>query len=122
MVKNTSTYFKAGITWSDVATGKFSARWVTDGYIYADAGPMFFSDDNSLLKLAYMNTPVFQLFGDLICQGLHYSTGQIPQIPYFEEYDEDKKASVERIAGECIGISEEEWNKYESSWEYNRHP
>lgn len=122
VVKNTSTYFKAGITWSDVATGKFSARWVTDGYIYADAGPMFFSDDNSLLKLAYMNTPVFQLFGDLICQGLHYSTGQIPQIPYFEEYDEDKKASVERIAGECIGISEEEWNKYESSWEYNRHP
>lgn len=110
------------LTWSDVATGKFSARWVTDGYIYADAGPMFFSDDNSLLKLAYMNTPVFQLFGDLICQGLHYSTGQIPQIPYFEEYDEDKKASVERIAGECIGISEEEWNKYESSWEYNRHP
>lgn len=122
VVKNTSTYFKAGITWSDVATGKFSARWVTDGYIYADAGPMFFSDDNSLLKLAYMNTPVFQLFGDLICQGLHYSTGQIPQIPYFEEYDEDKKASVERIAEECIGISEKEWNKYESSWEYNEHP
>lgn len=122
VVKNTSTYFKAGITWSDVATGKFSARWVTDGYIYADAGPMFFSDDNSLLKLAYMNTPVFQLFGDLICQGLHYSTGQIPQIPYFEEYDEEKKASVERIAGECIGISEDEWNKYELSWEYIGHP
>ncbi len=48
VVKNTSTYFKAGITWSDVATGKFSARWVPDGYIYADAGPMFFANDKSI--------------------------------------------------------------------------
>ena len=122
VVKNTSTYFKAGITWSDVATGKFSARWVTDGYIYADAGPMFFSDNNNRLKLAYMNTPVFQLFGDLICQGLHYSTGQIPQIPYFEEYDEEKKQIVEKLTNECINFSEDEWNRFEISWEYKHHP
>ncbi len=69
-----------------------------------------------------MNTPVFQLFGNLICQGLHYSTGQIPQIPYIEEYDDKKKANADSIARDCINISEEEWNKFELSWEYMGHP
>lgn len=66
VVKNTSSYFGEGITWSDVATGKFSARWVEKGYIFADAGPMLFVPHDPFLKMGYMNTPVFQTFCDLI--------------------------------------------------------
>lgn len=82
VVKNTNTYFKKGITWSDVATGDFSARYVDNGYIYADAGPMFFPNEDIFYLLAYMNSKVFQGCCNLICQGLHYSTGQIPKIPF----------------------------------------
>ncbi len=122
VVKNTSTYFRAGITWSDVATGKFSARWVEEGYIYADAGPMFFVKSDYKLKLCYMNSVVFQLFGDLICQGIHYSTGQIPQIPYQEDYDIEIKKYIENISDNSIKISELDWNMFETSWDFTRHP
>lgn len=122
VVKNTSTYFKQGITWSDVATGKFGARWVEDGYIYADAGPMFFPDDDKLAILGYMNSTVFQLFGDLICQGLHYSTGQIPQIPYIQEYDHKLKNRVSEISEQGIQISKTDWDSVETSWDFSNHP
>lgn len=122
VVKNTSTYFKAGITWSDVATGLFGGRWVDSGYIYADAGPMFFPDEEPFIKLGYMNTPVFQLFGDLICQGIHYSTGQIPTIPYINIGDTTIKEIIEECVKANIELSRQDWNSFESSWEMKKHP
>ncbi|WP_274939995.1 BREX-1 system adenine-specific DNA-methyltransferase PglX [Chordicoccus furentiruminis] len=121
VVKNTSTYFHAGITWSDVSTGLFSARWVDDGYIYADAGPMFFCTNKPELKLAYMNTPVFQLFGDIICQGIHYSTGQIPQIPYIKIEGMESERRVIKLVGECKALSMKDWDAFEGSWDYKGH-
>ena len=120
VVKNTSTYFKEGITWSDVATGKFSSRWVSNGYIYADAGPMFFADINPLFILGYTNTCVFQMFADLICQGLHYSTGQIPKIPFIN--DDSTKKSVENIVKNNICDTRLDWDSFETSWDFKIHP
>lgn len=120
VVKNTTSYFHAGITWSDVATGKFSARWVDDGYIFADAGPMLFVPTEPYVKLGYMNTPVFQMFCNLICQGLHYSTGQIPQIPYKKEVIKSDRV-IEKVE-ENIDLSREDWNSFETSWDFKRHP
>ena len=121
VVKNTSTYFHEGITWSDVSTGLFSARWVDEGYIYADAGPMFFCLNKPDLKLAYMNTSVFQLFGDIICQGIHYSTGQIPQIPYIKTEGMKSEGRILDLVGECKALSMQDWDAFESSWDYKRH-
>ena len=120
VVKNTSSYFGEGITWSDVATGKFSARWVEKGYIFADAGPMLFVPHDPFLKMGYMNTPVFQTFCDLICQGLHYSTGQIPQIPYLRvDADVDY---IDQSVHECVTESKKDWDAYETSWDFKRNP
>ena len=120
VVKNTSSYFGEGITWSDVATGKFSARWVEKGYIFADAGPMLFVPHDPFLKMGYMNTPVFQTFCDLICQGLHYSTGQIPQIPYLRvDADVDY---IDQSVNECVTESKKDWDAYETSWDFKRNP
>jgi len=121
VVKNTSTYFHEGITWSDVSTGLFSARWVDAGYIYADAGPMFFCMNKPDLILAYMNTSVFQLFGDIICQGIHYSTGQIPQIPYIKTEGMESEGRILGLVGECKALSMQDWDAFESSWDYKRH-
>ena len=120
VVKNTSAYFHAGITWSDVATGKFSARWVNDGYIFADAGPMLFVQVDPYVKMGYMNTPVFQMFCDLICQGLHYSTGQIPQIPYLQNIED--KNFITASVDENIQLSKEDWDSFETSWDFKKHP
>ena len=120
VVKNTSTYFHSGITWSDVATGLFSARWVDDGSIYADAGPMYFPAKNEKLFLGYFNTPVFQMFGDLICQGMHYSTGHIPKIPYILPHDDD--GLIASLVDRNMMISKQDCDCFETSWDFEAHP
>lgn len=120
VVKNTDSYFKHGITWNDVSTGAFCCRYVPDGYIYDAAGPMYFSD-NDKVYLGYFNSSVFQMFADIICQGLHYSTGQIPNIPYIK-LDADKSAEVEALVEENINLSKEDWDSFEGSWDFKCHP
>ena len=122
VVKNTTTYFHAGITWSDVATGAFSARWVENGYIYADAGPMFFSNNNNKLHLGYMNSVVFKMFAELICQGLHYSTGQIPKIPFLNLSNSAIMEQVNSLVEKNIIISKIDWDSFEISWDFQKHP
>ena len=70
--------------------------------------------------MGYMNTPVFQTFCDLICQGLHYSTGQIPQIPYLRvDADVDY---IDQSVNECVTESKKDWDAYETSWDFKRNP
>lgn len=120
VVKNTDRYFQHGITWNDVATGLFCCRYIPDGYIFADAGPMFFSDDDFYF-MAYFNSKVFQLFADIICQGLHYSTGHIPKIPC-KKATAQVEESARNIAYENYELSKEEWDSYETSWDFKKHP
>ncbi|MFT4145251.1 MAG: BREX-1 system adenine-specific DNA-methyltransferase PglX [Mobilitalea sp.] len=120
VVKNTESYFHHGITWNDVATGPFCCRYVPNGFIYADAGPMYFSGDD-FFAMAYFNSNTFQVFADIICQGLHYSTGHIPQIPYKEPMPEEKE-KIRNLSKENYIKSKEEWDSFESSWDFQTHP
>lgn len=121
VVKNTEYYFKNGITWNDVSTSKFCCRLIPTGYIFDAAGPMFFSKQDVVL-MAYFNSVVFQLFTDIICQGLHYSTGHIPRIPYLAIDDVELKAQISTIAEENHTLSVDDWDAFETSWDFKKHP
>ncbi len=118
VVKNTDSYFKHGITWNDVSTSLFSCRLIPNGYIFADAGPMFFSNDDELY-LGYFNSNTFQFFANIICQGLHYSTGQIPKIPYIMPSNPDY---IKYLVRQNIDIAKEDWDSDETSWDFKEYP
>ena len=121
VVKNTETYFRHGITWNDVSTSNFCCRLVHDGYIYDAAGPMYFSEDDYSM-MAYFNSIVFQSFADIICQGLHYSTGHIPGIPYIEINEVSTQNQIRAYSEENYKLSKADWDSFEVSWDFKRHP
>ena len=118
VVKNQDYYFQAGITWNDVSTGFFCARLVSNGFIFADAGPMYFSQVSSEALLGYFNSNTFQLLANAVCQGLHYSTGDIPLIPFIE-FDSSKTINIVSLLKK---ISKRDWDSFETSWDFFRHP
>ena len=120
VVKNTETYFHHGITWNDIATCAFCGRYVPNGYIYDAAGPMFFSEYDFEM-LAYFNSTVFQAFVNVICQGMHYSTGHIPLVPYIS-YTIENQTKIEELSIKNTNISTKDWNSLETSWNFQRHP
>jgi len=79
---------------------------------------MFFPFSDDSVYLAYMNTVVFQEFASLICQGLHYSTGQIPEIPFILFSNEETSDNVQQN----VSISKADWDAFETSWDFARHP
>lgn len=118
VVKNTDWYFKSGITWNDVEGDRFNARYSPNGYIFADASPSYFPmDGDNWLCLGYFNSIVFQRFADIICQGLHYSTGQIPKIPYIK-LSEEKANEVRQLAKNSYHILQSIHQKNETEWDF----
>jgi len=122
VVKNTADYFKSGLTWSDVSTSTFSCRYVEEGFIFADAGPMFFCDKKfKKYLLGCFNSVPFKMFLEIFCSGLHYSTGHIPRVPCLMSEVQVKK-TIEVLVNENIAISKTDWDSFEISWEFDINP
>lgn len=117
---NWNKFFKQGISWSDVATGKIACRFIPSGTIFNATGPTFFAkqaeDENYFL--GYFNSKVFQEFLTLVCPGLHYNTGPISKLPVIIR---DKNITSE-IVSENIALSRDDWDSFENSWDFKKHP
>lgn len=117
---NWNKFFKEGISWSDVATGKLACRFIPAGTIFNATGPTFFANDKNdeYYFLALFNTKVFQEFLNLVCPGLHYNTGPISKLPVIISDSE----RVVRISQENVCLSRADWDSFEISWDFKQHP
>lgn len=117
---NWNKFFKQGISWSDVATGKLACRFIPAGAIFNATGPTFFANDrnNEKYLLALFNSNVFQEFLNLVCPGLHYNTGPISKLPVIFA----KQEKITAHAESNIEISRKDWDSFEASWDFKKHP
>lgn len=115
-------YFKKGVTWSDLATGRFAARFIPSGSVFDTTGPTIPFDDDHYLEylLGCINSKPFQLFLDITCPGLHYNNGVIATLPLPISFEE--KYRIDQLVEENISISKEEWDSFEQSWCFMKHP
>ncbi|UOY92504.1 BREX-1 system adenine-specific DNA-methyltransferase PglX [Ectobacillus sp. JY-23] len=119
-IRNPDFFFKNCITWSDLSTNLFSARYVPDGFIFDSTGPsMFLYDERDKYSLlACVNSKPFQYLTNFVLTGLHYTSGVINNIPISLLTDPNQI----KISKENERISKLDWNFYETSWEFMSHP
>lgn len=70
--------------------------------------------------LAYVNSKVFQEILDICCTGLHYQNGVIGKLPCI-----DSSKAPNQVIGmteNCIQISRADWDSFETSWDFKKHP
>lgn len=120
VVKKTEIYFKPGIVWNDLAD-VFNAKNMAPGYIYSDVTPSYIPQEHWNSVLAYFNSNVFAVIAKVVSQGMHYSTGHIPKIPYIQVTD-TIDTYISPIVQECIDIVETDETSFESSWDFTRNP
>ena len=114
--------YKENISWSDIKTGNFAARFTPPGSLFDTSGPSLFvkNSDNTLWILAMLNTKVAQIMLDISCTGLHYSTGAVANIPVMSSTENN--VQVSNITAQCIEISLNDWDSFEISWDFKQHP
>ena len=111
-------YFQSGITWNDLSTALYCARYVDKGFVFDAAGPTCFYTGDEKYLLGLLNSNVAQAFLNVICQGLHYSTGHIPNIPFIL----NRESEVNIIVSANLQMSKNDWDSFETSWDFQYHP
>lgn len=122
VVKNQSFYFKENGTWSAISSGNISVRYSPKGFVISNAGMAFFCETQQLKYIiAFMNSVCVsrKLLG-VINQTLNFNAGDIEKLPLIissENFNE-----VLNWTDKCIEIAKNDWDSYETSWDFKRHP
>jgi len=117
-VRSESLYFQELITWSAVSSGKFSCRSVNGGALFDSGGSSIFVHNNRLYILALLNGKVAQYYLDISNATINYQPGDIAGIPVLNKNIEE----VENLANQGIMISKIDWDSFETSWDFVKHP
>lgn len=124
VVRNPDYYFKPAITWSDVNSGKFSLRYRKSGSIHDVKGMSAFANSNDLFKyMGVLNSKVGNYIFKIINPTISLQVGNFQIFPYLDI--QNNKFSVsdnENLIKESIRLSVNDWNSFETSWDFVRHP
>lgn len=115
-------YLKPGITWSFVTTGMFSARYYSDGFLWDVAGSPCVITDEKLLNyvLGFLSTKIASNILSFINPTINCQVVDMQRLPII--IDNDKVDAVNEISKECINISKNDWDSFETSWDFKKHP
>jgi len=111
-------YFLEGITWSMITAYKLSVRYVPEGVLFGNGGPTCFFKDDPVFYLAVLNSKVSEYIISVVNPSLNTVISDICGIPIIEC---DREQIIYK-AKECIDLSKEDWDSFETSWDYMSHP
>jgi len=119
VIRNPLCYFKPSVTWSKIGTKKTSFRYKPNGFIFDVAGTSVFADEHTEKYLiALLNSVVIEKVLEFMSPSLNFEVGHIAKQPVIIE----KQDFVENISNENIAICKEEWDDFEDSWDFKKHP
>lgn len=119
---NLDYIFKRAITWSSISSSLYSARFSQDGRLSDSKGPcLYLNDDENLFYfLGFLNTKVVQNFLNITASTIDYKVGDIANLPIniSKEYFD----MISNLVDSCIKISKQDWDSFETSWDFKEHP
>lgn len=117
-----SYMLKESLTWSFVSSSQFGVRYSETGSFFDVGGSSLFVDTmNVKYFLAFLCTKIAQNFLKLISPTLNYQPGDVETLPLILIND-NTKTVIDSIVDENIQISKDDWDSFETSWDFEQHP
>ena len=117
MCWNEDTYFHQGITWNRISTDRFSARYSPTGNTAGSSSPIYFITKRPYYALALFNSAVFKEIVSFLNPTVSFQTTDIEKVPIVWTDN-----GVDSISEENILLSHADWDAFEISWDFKRHP
>jgi len=122
-IKNIKYYFRKGITYTFISSSKFGVRYSPDGFIFDVAGSTIFPDEEDIhFFTAFLCSSLTYEFLKIQNPTLNFQVGNIKNLPIKRVEDTLIRSKIEQIAKDNISISKVDWDNYESSWDFKKHP
>lgn len=112
------------LTWNSVTSGNFSCRFVPKGFLFDAAGPIckVLDKKNIYLFLGFLNTKISQIYLSIINPTINFHPGYIEAIPFSLKFIEKNRCLIEKLTNNNINLSKSDWDSFETSWDFKRHP
>lgn len=121
VIRNPDCYFRPSITWSKISSGSIAFRFKPAGHVFDVAGTSVFSDAESLKYLqGACNSSVIMRVASMLSPTLNFEVGQIATYPIIQ--NEELEPSVNSTVDSCRELSKTDWDSFETSWDFKRHP
>ena len=116
-----SLKFKPLVTWSRITTGTPAFRLKSSGYLSDMAGFSLYSDEMNLrVVAAYCNSVVAKHYLSFLAPTLNIMVGSVLSMPFDLPVNESN--NINRRVDILMGISEYDWNSFETSWDFQHQP
>lgn len=117
---NGKQQFKRGITWSSISSYAFACRYTPAGFTFDAAGPLceVLNSDKLFNVLGLLNSKVVKYILDIINPTINFHPGYLEVLPFSNIND----IKIDNIVTKNIAISREDWDAFETSWDFKRHP
>ncbi len=118
-LRDSKYYMLEAVTWTEVSSGVFTCRYIPYGVLFGNGGPVsFFFNGQLLYHLALLNSKVSMEILSYLAPTINYGPEQINRIPVIVE----RQGTVDVMAKACIEISKNDWDSFETSWDFKKHP
>ena len=109
-------YFKPHIGWSKITSSKSSFRFFEEGFTFDSAGLGLFSKGANVLgTLALLNSKVVEYLIPVLNPTMNVTPIIVKELPY-------NNINVDDLAQKCIFMSRNDWDAFETSWNFSVHP
>lgn len=112
--------FKEGITYTELTSGVNSFRYLPPIAIFDKKGPCIVNVKHNLYCLAFFNTHVAAAYFKLLNPTITLQVKDVKNTPII--FNEKNILNVEDKSNESIKICREDWDTFETSWDFKKHP
>ena len=110
---------KEGLTYTNISSGNLSVRYSPDGFLFDAAGSMIFCEKKMLFYiLGFMTSKVALSYTSVSSPTMTFEVGQLASLPLMYKPEQ----TIDKRVNECIQIEKEDWDSFETSWDFKRHP
>ena len=121
VIRNPQFYLKPCITWSDITSAAFSGRYCEGGFLFDVKGSSGFPQMKKLYYvLGFLNSKISQKCIKILNPTISTQVGDMARIPVY--FDENKKSEIDASVKKCIDCSRNDWDSFETSWDFQHHP
>ncbi|MEF9984585.1 MAG: BREX-1 system adenine-specific DNA-methyltransferase PglX, partial [Oscillospiraceae bacterium] len=110
--------FSPSASWGLISSGQPSFRYKE--YNISDIAGMSFYTKKSLVLylLAFCNSPISKNILEILAPTINYQAGDIGRLPILQKDNE----RVIVLTNENINLSKTDWDSFETSWDFEKHP
>lgn len=120
-IKNREYYFKESVTWTAISSSVLSTRYAPAGFVPEHAGNCLYGSERDLKILQGVCNSSFCLtVMSMLSPTLNFNVGDLAKIPIAD--DDSRQEDVVDLVDECRSLSKNDWDSFELSWEFSRHP